>query len=376
MESLVAFRHELHAHPELAHRERATAQRIVDALDDLHPTMIRTGVGGTGVVATFDSGQPGPILLFRAELDALPITELDVEHHRSTNLGVSHKCGHDGHAAIVVGLAQRLATDPIERGAVHLLFQPAEETGTGAAAMLADPAFDDITPDVAYAVHNMPGFPLHAVVVRPGPITAAVRSIVLRFEGRTAHASEPHLGENPSQAIADLLTSTAELNVPQLTDPGFRLVTPVHIIVGSPAYGVSAGDGELHLTIRAADNSSLAALEHEIVELATRFTQRDQLRLTREVVENFAANVNDPGATNAMRAAAVRCGLTVIEPDAPMPAGEDFGLFGERFPTCMALLGAGVDHLPIHNPSYDFPDELLATGVALFDQIVTDALRR
>jgi amidohydrolase len=373
MSSLIEFRRDLHAHPELAHDEHRTAAKVVEFLTPLRPDRILTGIGGTGVVATFDSGVPGLVILFRSELDALPIVELGVDGHGSTNHGVSHKCGHDGHAAIVVGLAQRLADQRPQSGVVHLLFQPAEETGTGAAAVLADPMFDEIRPDFGIAIHNMPGFPLHSLVIKPGSITAAVRSLVIRYTGRTAHASEPEKGENPSLAIAELLQQCERLSITDIASPDFRLVTPVHVRIGSVAYGVSAGDGEVHLTIRTTANSGLAELQRSIVELAEQLGSRDGLRVDVEVVEDFFANMNDPDVTVRALRAAEACGFDVITPDVGLRSGEDFGLFSERFPCCMVLLGAGADHDPVHNPHYDFPDELIDTGVRLFDRIVRDA---
>lgn len=375
MTSLIEFRHDLHAHPELSHQEHRTAEKVAEFLRPLRPDQVRTGIGGTGIVATFDSGLPGPVLLFRSELDALPIVEHEVPGHGSVHDGVSHKCGHDGHTAIVLGLAERLAAQRPARGAVHLLFQPAEETGTGAAAVLADPAFDDIRPDMGIAIHNMPGFPLHTFVVKEGSITPAVRSIVLRLDGRTAHASEPEKGENPALAVADLLRRCDAMNVFDLSAPGFRLVTPVHVTVGSPhAYGVSAGHGEVHLTIRTAANDGLARLQADIEALALELARRDGLTLRTEVVEDFFANENDPEVTALVRAAAEECGFDVVSPPVGMRAGEDFGLFGARFPCCMVLLGAGEGSHPLHNPHYDFPDELIDTGVRLFDAVVRRAL--
>ena len=136
-ELLTSFRHELHAHPELAHAEHATADRVVAFMQQFNPTEIVTGIAGTGVVVTFDSGVEGPRMLFRCELDALPIVETGVDGYASVDAGVSHKCGHDGHMTMIAGLGEALAARPLKRGVVHLLFQPAEETGTGAAAVAA-----------------------------------------------------------------------------------------------------------------------------------------------------------------------------------------------------------------------------------------------
>ena len=370
---LTSFRHELHAHPELAHNEHATAERVVAFMQQFNPTEIVTGIGGTGVVVTFDSGVKGPKMLFRCELDALPITEVDVDGYASTTVGVSHKCGHDGHMAMIAGLGQALAERPLTRGVVHLLFQPAEETGTGASVVLNDEAFSRFTPDFAVAIHNMPGFPMHSMVIKPGSITAAVRSFVVRFTGRVAHASEPEKGENPSLAVADLLREADALVIADQHDPEFRLVTPVHVSIGSIAYGIAAGEGEVHFTIRTATNQGLADLQAEITAIAQHVAARDRLSVEIDVVEDFFANVNDPDVTARVRRAAERCGHDIITPEVGMRAGEDFGLFTERFPCCLVLLGAGEEHLPIHNAGYDFPDELIATGVELFEQIVRQA---
>jgi len=370
---LTSFRHELHAHPELAHSEHATAERVVTFMQQFNPTEIVTGIGGTGVIVTFDSGVEGPTMLFRCELDALPITEVDVDGYASTTVGVSHKCGHDGHMAMIAGLGEALAERPLTRGVVHLLFQPAEETGTGAAAVLNDEAFSRFTPDFAVAIHNMPGFPMHSMVIKPGSITAAVRSFVVRFTGRVAHASEPEKGENPSLAVADLLREADALVIADQHDPEFRLVTPVHVSIGSIAYGIAAGEGEVHFTIRTATNQGLADLQAEITAIAEHVAERDRLSVEIEVVEDFFANVNDPDVTERVRRAAESCGHDIITPEVGMRAGEDFGLFTERFPCCLVLLGAGEEHLPIHNAGYDFPDELILTGVELFEQIVRQA---
>ena len=370
---LTSFRRELHAHPELAHNEHATAERVVAFMQQFNPTEIVTGIGGTGVIVTFDSGVKGPKMLFRCELDALPITEVDVDGYASTTVGVSHKCGHDGHMAMIAGLGQALAERPLTRGVVHLLFQPAEETGTGASVVLNDEAFSRFTPDFAVAIHNMPGFPMHSMVIKPGSITAAVRSFVVRFSGRVAHASEPEKGENPSLAVADLLREANALVIADQHDPEFRLVTPVHVSIGSIAYGIAAGEGEVHFTIRTATNQGLSDLQAEITAIAEHVAERDRLSVEIEVVEDFFANVNDPDVTERVRRAAESCGHDIITPEVGMRAGEDFGLFTERFPCCLVLLGAGEEHLPIHNAGYDFPDELILTGVELFEQIVRQA---
>ena len=370
MNPIVALRHELHAHPELSGHEQVTAARITEFLTALEPDALITAVGGTGVIATFAGAEPGPQLLFRCELDALPITEVGVAGHDSRVPGVSHKCGHDGHMAILCGLAMELARSRPTRGSVHLLFQPAEETGTGAAAVLADPVFDTIRPDMAVAIHNMPGFPLHTVVLKTGAVTPAVRGMVIRLHGRTSHASEPEKGENPSLAVADLLRECAVMCVYDAEAEDFALVTPVHVRIGTVAYGVSAGDAEVHLTLRTHTNDALAALHAEVLEVAAGLATRDGLVLASETVEDFYAVDNDVELAEAVASAAAAAGLHVVRPEVGIRAGEDFGLYSQRFPCCLVILGAGEDHPPLHSPEYDFPDELLATGVRLLEAVM------
>lgn len=371
---LTALRHTLHASPEVSGLEQQTAALIEAYLRGLEPDSLVTGLGGHGILATFEGGLEGPTLLFRSELDALPIPEANTFAHRSKHPGVSHKCGHDGHSAALCGLAELLARSRPPRGRVHLLFQPAEEVGEGAKAVLADPKFAPFRPDLAFALHNFPGFPAGSVVLRDRTITAAVVGLAVRLEGRTAHAAQPELGRNPAFAVAELLQYSQTLNRPDPTLPEFRLTTPVGVRVGSPAYGVAAGDGELNLTLRSWTDDGLEELAASLLLRARQLAERDGLTLSHQTTEHFAANFNDPAAAAAARRAAVSCGLEVLELPVALKGGEDFGLFSARFPCCLILLGAGEATPPLHSPDYDFPDELLEPAVRLMAQIVREAL--
>lgn len=373
LNTLTDLRRALHAQPEVSGNERATAALIEARLRALQPDELLTGLGGHGVLATFDSGLPGPALLFRCELDALPIMEANDIAHRSQIAGVSHKCGHDGHMAILAGLADSLAAQRPARGKVHLLFQPAEETGAGAQAVLDDPRFDSIKPDVGYALHNFPGLPKHAIVVKNGVFTAAVGSLILRFDGRTSHASEPEHGLNPSLAIAAFLQACEALILNDPAAAEFRLITTVHVRIGSPAYGVSAGDGEVHLTLRAWDDTRLAQLYVDVIGYAQRLGAQHGLRVSNQPLQRFYANNNDAQATDRVRQAARANDLPLIELSNGFKGGEDFGLFTARFPCAMFGLGAG-EHTPaLHSPDYDFPDAIIASGVRMFEALVRQA---
>jgi amidohydrolase len=370
LEHLTTLRRTLHVHPELSHQERETAATIARYIRSLEPDELIINLGGHGVLATFDSGVAGPTLLFRSELDALPIDETNTFAHRSVTNGVSHKCGHDGHMAILCGFAASLSINRPKRGKVHVLFQPAEETGEGAQCVLDDPQFADIKPDLGGALHNFPGVPLHAIVVRDGVFTAAVVSLVLRFLGRTSHASQPELGINPTLAVAALVRESDALNLNEPSSPEFQLVTPVCVRVGSPAYGVSAGDGEVHLTLRAWDDGRLDRLREAVITIGQKLATQHHLQMTTETLQHFHANVNDASVTNLVRQAAHDNGFEVIEQPDPVKGGEDFGLFTSRFPCCMFGLGAGDDVTALHSPDYDFPDELIETGVRMFEGVM------
>ena len=189
-DEFATLRRQLHAHPELSEREHETARTIAERLRDTGANEVITELGtmATGVCAVFDSDAEGPTILIRAELDALPIQESNDFDHRSTSDGVSHKCGHDGHMTTLVAVADALTTRPVARGRVYLLFQPAEETGTGAAAVIDDERFQALpSPDFVYAFHNVPKFPLGRVLVRDGLFAQASVGFIVDFGGRTCH---------------------------------------------------------------------------------------------------------------------------------------------------------------------------------------------
>ena len=370
LRKLVYLRRELHAHPETAMEEEWTAQRITRYLEVLEPDLLLTKVGGTGILARFDGHGAGPELLFRCELDALAIEEENTFQHRSTVDGRSHKCGHDGHMAILCGLAERLASDRPKQGRVWLLFQPAEENGMGAKAVLADPRVSKLRFDRVFALHNLPGVPQGTVRVRNDTFTAAVNSIVMQLKGRTSHAAEPEHGINPAAAMSTIITRSLALanNVP--SDPRMRVVTPVYARLGSKDYGISAGSAEVHLTLRCWADEDLDRLQRDVEQVAVEVARDQQLELSIHYTQHFHANQNDPATVDLVRAAVDAAGLELSEAAHPFKWGEDFGLFTQRFPGCMFGIGAGEDTPALHNPDYDFPDGIIPHGIAVFERII------
>ncbi|MCB9170984.1 MAG: amidohydrolase [Flavobacteriales bacterium] len=364
-DELVRFRHALHAHPELSGKETGTARRVLDMLRTTGPDELIDGIGGTGILATFGTDIEGPQVLVRCELDALPIKETNDLPYRSTTDGVGHKCGHDGHMAMLTGVAKEFGTERPARGRVHLIYQPAEENGEGARAVLYDDRMKQRKFDLVLALHNLPGYPLGQVVLRKKAFTPSVNSMVIKLEGRTSHAAEPENGNNPSAAVAELLQACLSMAHYE-ADERMRVVTPVHVLIGSPDYGISAGHGEVHLTVRCWTDEELRELEKAIEAKAQAIAEEHALGHSIDYAHTFHAVMNDAAAVDLVEQAAKRTDHLVVHREMPFKWGEDFGLFTAKVKGCMFGLGAGEDMPALHNPDYDFPDALIPHGVDLF----------
>ena len=373
LNNLVQFRQELHQHPEVSQKEFQTQQRILLKLKELGAEQI-IPIGGTGVLAIFEGKSLGKTVLLRADTDALPIQEVNDFAHRSIFEGVSHKCGHDGHTAVMMAVAAHLINHQLPQGRALLLFQPAEENGEGAKAVLADKQFP-FAPDWVFAFHNLPGYPLHKIIVREGSFTAAAKSIILKLNGKTSHAAEPELGINPALAISELIQMLNSSSQPDLARDDFALTSPVHINMGERAYGVSAGYGEVHYTLRTWDNQTMDSLCEKIVKAAKEIANKNSLQLTIDWTESFFANQNDKEAVQMIRQAAIDNNLVHEDRPTPFKWGEDFGLFTEKYRGAMFGIGSGENHPALHNPDYDFPDAILPTGFTMFLSILNHALK-
>ncbi len=364
-EALTRLRRTLHARPELSGEEGATAAVLRDHLAATAPDLCLTGLGGHGLALGYGQAGSGPTVMFRAELDALPITEATGAAHASTRPGTAHLCGHDGHMAILAGLARHLAAHRPARGRAVLLFQPAEETGAGARAVLADPRFAEIAPDWAFALHNMPGLPLGRIAVAPGPASCASLGLHVRWQGRTAHAAQPETGLSPAPALAALLAGLP-------AESGSRMATLCHLSMGARGFGVAPGAAEAMMTLRCITDAELAAFEAE-TRARIRATAGDlRVEITRH--DHFHATQNDPEATAHVVQAARSAGIARTDFTFPMRPSEDFGAFSGKTRAALFLLGAGSDHPALHDPEYDFPDALIAPGVATFAQLCAHLL--
>jgi len=374
IQPLVALRKEIHRFPELSGQEFETAQRIVNFLKPYEPNQIITDLGSTGVAAVYDFGDPETTIMIRCELDALPIQEVNTFEYRSVTDSVSHKCGHDGHMVIVAGLAEWLQNASLENVRIVLLFQPAEETGEGAPSILADENFEQIVPDYIFALHNLPGFPMHQIVTTGSEFTSTVQSVSIVLHGKESHAAEPENGLNPALAIAELIQQYNDIVVNDVRDDNFSLITPVYGSLGSKDYGVSPADGELHLTIRTRAPQQMDELMNKIESIAAKVA--DKHKLSKELLwfDYFAATKNDAFCNKIIKESATENKLDSSSQDYPFKFGEDFGVFTQRYPGAMFGLGSGEETPALHNPDYDFPDEIIETGISMFKEIILKTL--
>ncbi len=365
--TITELRRTLHSMPELSGAEARTAALLKGFLETTGPSRLIPDIAGHGIAALYGGGRPGPVIMVRCELDALP---------RPDGPGAYHGCGHDGHMAIAAGLAERLGSSPPERGSVLVLFQPAEETGAGAALVLADRRFAAVMPDMAVALHNIPGFPMGRILLKAGVFAAASTGITVRLRGTRSHAGEPHKGNNPAMAMAQIIQTFSA--VPQFSTGlnQFGKVTVVHAGLGARAFGTSPDEAVVMAVIRALDAGETDRLYRRCETLATGIAAAFDLEVTVEGAEEFPPTVNDAGLTAAVERAAGNLGMRVLVLDRPFPWSEDFGRFAERVPGVLFGLGAGEDTAPLHGRDYRFPDELLQTGTEILLETVRVLARR
>lgn len=374
IERLVAWRRDLHSRPELSGQEAETARTVTAFLEATGADDIITGLGGHGVVAIYQGEVPGPTIMLRAELDALPIQETSDIAHRSLVSGKAHLCGHDGHMTTLAGVALELGRQRPRRGRAMLLFQPAEEDGSGAAAVLADARFAALKPDYVFAWHNLPGFAMGEVLLADGLINCASRGMQIELTGRTAHASNPELGVSPQAALVRLLSEVTTLGRGGELRPDFSMITVTHARLGEPAFGISPGYAELWLTLRTMTDSGMDELRRGVETLVRNVAATERLDVDISERDIFHHCENAPEAVAHLKQALEAEQLAHSTRGLPMKGSEDFGLFNHASRSAMFFLGAGLDTPSLHNPDYDFPDELIGTGARIFLRTVRTLL--
>jgi amidohydrolase len=371
---LTEWRRNLHQHPEISNEEERTAKEVVNFLESTGPDRVLTGLGGHGVAAIYESGMIGPTVMFRSELDALPIHEVSGARHSSLVPGKSHMCGHDGHTAILAALGRQLGRRRPARGRVVLMFQPAEETGNGAAGVVADPRFGEIAPDFAFLLHNLPGVPLGEVRLKSGVVNCASRGMRIMLAGKTAHSSMPETGVSPMMAVSELMPALPALGHGTFADDNFSMVTITHATMGEAVFGIAPGHAEVWATLRTKRNDLMASLCAAAEAVVTSIADKNLLSAQYDYHETFVASVNAPEAVEQLRLALDEERIVHAQDNLPMRASEDFGVFGHNAASAMFFLGAGEQHPALHNPDYDFPDDLIPIGSRVFMRTLRNLL--
>ena len=374
MKDIIELRHLLHANAELSEQEIETNRILNEWVRKTNPDLQIERIGGYGLAALYKGKEPGKRILIRGDIDALHIPEPNGVSYRSQHEGVSHKCGHDGHAAILCGLASLLTDCRPEKGEIVLLFQPAEETGQGAKAILRDPQFKKILPDTAYGLHNLPGFEAGQILVRKGCFAAASFGLKLVFEGKTAHASQPETGKNPSELLAVLIHQLEKKREMLKEVKPLTTFVITHAVLGEETFGVAPGHAEIWLTLRSFDDKHLELLADQVISLCQAKAKDYLFDFSFSMHEAFAATNSSDANVTVIENAAKRLGLSLGHLTEPFRWSEDFGRFGAVCPVGFFGLGSGYAQPALHNPEYDFPDAILEAGINMFAEIINEEL--
>jgi hippurate hydrolase len=374
----IAIRRDIHAHPELAFQEHRTAALVAAKLRDWGYS-VTTGVGGTGVVGSLQRGTSTRAIGLRADMDALPIQEAAGKPWRSTAQGVMHGSGHDGHTATLLAAAKTIADGVEFDGVLHLIFQPAEEGAGGAVKMIEDGLFTRFPCDAIFALHNLPGIEAGKFVFRTGPTMASSDNVTIRLTGRGGHAAFPHETKDAVVAASSIVMALQSI-VSRNVDPLKTGVVTVGALHAGEANNVIAEEARLELSVRALDPEVRKLLKARIVELVTLQAQSYGVQADIDWRDGYAVLVNTARETEIACALATQLfGAEKVEPQGqPITASEDFAFMLIEVPGCYFFVGNGspgtAGGCNVHNPGYDFNDDIIAPGAAFWAALVQTCL--
>lgn len=376
---LKQWRHTFHRHPETGFEEFTTSDEVAKILTNLGLEVYR-GIGGTGLVASLTVGDGSGVIGLRADMDALNITEKAAgRDHASCNHGKMHACGHDGHMAMVLGAADLLCHERNFNGTVRFVFQPAEEHGRGAKAMMADGLFDRFPVDAIYGAHNMPGMPAGHIATRVGGIMASEDNFVIKIRGRGTHAARPHMGIDPMVIGAEIVLALQTI-VSRNVDPSLSAVISCTEFITDGIRNAIQTNVTIKGDTRSYSPDVQCLLEKRMREISEGICSMHGATCDFEYTHEFAPTVNWKKNTEiAVAAARNVVGERAVNPEvSPMMISEDFGAFIHKVPGNFVFIGNGAEGLdgatPLHNAGYDFNDEILVTGARYFAELVRVSL--
>ncbi len=371
---VTAWRRHLHAHPELTLHETETSKFVQAKLTELG-IAFQANIGGHGVVATLTRGSSNRAVGLRADMDALPITETTGLDYASTNQGVMHACGHDGHTASLLGAAVLLRDDPGWTGTIHLVFQPAEEGGGGAKSMIADGLFSRFPMERIFGYHNWPGLEAGTVMVHDGPSMAAGARIYITVHGHAGHAAMPHLTRDPMVAAAHLIIALQSI-VARNVDPLESAVVTIGTIKGGTAANQISDNVTMTGTMRALKPAVRDLVDGQIKQICAGIAQTYGARVEVEVRHGVNVTVNSPAEADLAIAAARAAGIPTTRDLAPTMGGEDFSWFLAERPGAYAWIGNGptAPGRELHNPGYNYNDDILPVAATWLAAVAKRAL--
>ena len=378
IDHVVRWRRDLHRIPEVGFEENRTGDYVADVLASLGVDVSR-GVGGTGIVATIRRGAGARAIGLRADMDGLPIAEQTGQPWSSEHPDVMHACGHDGHMAMVLGAAAVLGAEGGFDGSVRLVFQPAEEHGLGAKAMLADGLLERFPMTAIFGLHNLPGIPAGHLHTRPGPIMASEDNFEIRISGRGGHAARPQVVVDPIVVGAEIVLALQTI-VSRNVDPSESAVVSCTEFLTDGARNAIPGKVVIKGDTRSFDPAIQKLLEDRMRALCAGICAAHSASCTVSYTHEFEPTVNDPACTaRAVTAAVAAVGADKVNGDClPFMGSEDFGAFGRAVPSCFTFIGNGVGlgrgGTPLHSRDFDFNDDVLPVGVRFYVELVRSML--
>jgi hippurate hydrolase len=375
---IMAWRRDIHAHPELLYDVHRTAAFVADRLREFGCDEVATGLGRTGVVGVIKGRTPSEgadvkVIGLRADMDALPIEEETNLSYASKTSGKMHACGHDGHTAMLLGAARYLAETRNFAGDAIVIFQPAEEGGAGAAAMIKDGLMDRFAIDQVYGMHNGPGIPLGSFAIRPGPIMAATDSIDIRIEGLGGHAARPHKCIDSVLVGAQLITALQSI-VARSVDPLDSAVISICEFHAGNARNVIPQTAELKGTVRTLKPDVRRLVEKRVREVVAGVAQITGARIELDYEPGYPVTVNHAAQTDfATKVAKEIAGDGNVHEMAPMMGAEDFSYMLKARPGAFIFCGNG-DSAGLHHPAYNFNDDAIVYGTSYWIKLVENTL--
>ena len=375
-DDIVAWRRDIHRHPELMYDVERTAATVADKLRSFGLDEVVTGIGRTGVVGVIRGRKSasGKVIGLRADMDALPLTEATGKPYASEVKGRMHACGHDGHTAMLLGAARYLAETRNFDGTAIVVFQPAEEGGGGGKAMVEDGLMDRWRIDEVYGMHNMPGIAAGTFAIRPGPLLASTDEFTIDITGYGSHAAKPHLAVDPI-IVGTAIVQALQTIVSRGINPTNSAVVSVTKFHAGDAYNIIAATAEIAGTVRTLRAADRDFIEKRLHAIVAGIAAAHDATAVVDYDRNYPVTRNHPRQTDfAAGVAGEIVGSGNVDTDTPpILGGEDFSYMLEARPGAFIFLGQG-DTAGLHNPAYDFNDDIIPVGCSYWARLVETAM--